>query len=87
MNKVIATAVTTVAATLAAVLFAPSAWAMVAPVDPDGGRTTSTSTSVSGIPVWQVVAIAAVGVVIGAVGTYLAQRTHRHADTSSVSMA
>ena len=42
---------------------------------------------VAGIAAWEVVAIALVAVAIGAVGTYLAQRTHRQAETSSVSMA
>jgi hypothetical protein len=88
MKKVIALAGTALAIALGSVLLAPSVWAMVPPPEPGGGASgSSTSPTITGIAVWQVVAIAIVAVVIGALGTSIAQRTHRHADTSSVSMA
>lgn len=87
MKKIIAAAGTAVAAVIGAVLLAPSAWAMVAPPEPGGGGSASSVSTSSGIAVWEVVAIALVAVVIGAVGSYLAQRTHRESETSSVSVA
>ena len=87
MKKVIATATTTAVVVLGTVLLAPSAWAMLPPPDPGSGGSGSTATSYAGIAAWQVVAIALVAVAIGAVGTFVAQRMHREADTSSVSMA
>jgi hypothetical protein len=87
MKKVITVAAATVVAALGPVLLAPSAWAMVAPPEPGGGASGSPSSTITGIAVWEVVAIALVAVVIGAVGTYFAQRTHRQSETRSVSMA
>jgi hypothetical protein len=86
MKKMIATATTTAAVVLGTVLLAPSAWAMVPP-EPDSGGPGSTATSYAGIAAWQVVAIVLVAVAIGAVGTVIAQRMHREADASTVSMA
>lgn len=87
MKKVIALAGTAIAGLVGAVLLAPSAWAMLPPPEPGGSGSGSTTAEFTGIAVWEVVAIALVAVVIGAVGAYVAQRTHRHAETSTVSMA
>jgi hypothetical protein len=87
MNKVISVAGATIVAALGSFLLAPSAWAMLPPPEPGSGGSSSTTSTFAGIGAWQVLAIALVAVAIGAVGTYFAQRTHRQADTRSVSMA
>jgi len=89
MRKAIIGIGATVGAVLSALLLAPSVWARPLPVDPvDPVSTVGPAASSSGgISVWQIVAIALVAAAIGAVGSYVAQRTHRHAETGAISVA
>lgn len=74
-------------AVIGTVLLAPSAWAMVPLPEPGSGGAGSSTWTITGSAIWLVLSIVLVAVAIGAVGIYLAQRTHREADTRSVSVA
>lgn len=87
MRKFFACAGTAVVAIVGAVVLAPGAWAMLPP-EPYGSSTPVPSAPPAyGIGVWQVVAIAVLAVLIGAVGSIFAQRVRREPRHRSTVMA
>jgi hypothetical protein len=83
MRKVITRAGALAVVIAGTVLLAPGAWAMLPP-EPGGFPVPASSTPPSGgVAVWQLAAVAIVAVVIGAVGSLLAQRTRRDSQPSA----